>query len=127
MNLTAVVSELRSYSFEKEWFELKENWLQPVQLGEYVSAISNSAAMLGREYGYFVWGVSNEEGHELTGTSFDPDCEVNQEPLKHFLARQLEPSVDFDFFEGKVGGKRVVVLRVPGGLHSSDDSVYQSE
>ncbi|WP_165047205.1 MULTISPECIES: RNA-binding domain-containing protein [unclassified Adlercreutzia] len=112
MDLAALVSELRSYSFEKEWFEFKENWLQPAQLGEYVSAISNSAAMLGRKHGYFVWGVSDEEGHELVGTSFDPDCEVNQEPLKHFLARQLEPSADFDFFEGDVGGKRVVVLRI---------------
>lgn len=112
MDLTSVVSELRSYSFEKEWFEFKENWLQPVQLGEYVSAISNSAAMLGRRYGYFVWGVSDGEGHELVGTSFDPDCEVSQEPLKHFLARQLEPGVEFDFFEGEVGGKRVVVLRI---------------
>lgn len=112
MDLTAIVNELRAYSFEKEWFEFKENWLQPAQLGEYVSAISNSAAMLGRECGYFVWGISNEKDHELVGTGFDPDCEINQEPLKHYLARQLEPNIDFDFFEGLVNGKRVVVLRI---------------
>ena len=112
MDLTSLVNELRSFSFEKEWFEFKENWLQPAQLGEYISAISNSAAMLGRDHGYFVWGVSDDEGHELVGTDFDPDCEVSHEPLKHYLARQLEPSVDFDFFEGEVGGKRIVVLRI---------------
>lgn len=93
MDLTSLVNELRSFSFEKEWFEFKENWLQPAQLGEYISAISNSAAMLGRDYGYFVWGVSDDEGHEMVGTDFDPDCEVSHEPLKHYLARQLEPSV----------------------------------
>lgn len=54
MDLTSLVNELRSFSFEKEWFEFKENWLQPAQLGEYISAISNSAAMLGRDHGYFV-------------------------------------------------------------------------
>lgn len=112
MDLTSLVNELRSFSFEKEWFKFKENWLQPAQLGEYISAISNSAAMLGRDHGYFVWGVSDDEGHELVGTDFDPDCEVSHEPLKHYLARQLEPSVDFDFFEGEVGGKRIVVLRI---------------
>lgn len=112
MDLASLVNELRSFSFEKEWFEFKENWLQPAQLGEYISAISNSAAMLGRDYGYFIWGVSNGEGHELVGTDFDPDCEVNHEPLKHYLARQLEPSIDFDFLEGEVSGRRIVVLRI---------------
>ena len=112
MDLASLVNELRSFSFEKEWFEFKENWLQPVQLGEYISAISNSATMLGRDYGYFVWGVSDDEGHELVGTDFDPDCEINHEPLKHYLARQLESSVDFNFLEGEIGGKRVVVLRI---------------
>lgn len=112
MDLTSLVNELRSYSFEKEWFEFKENWLQPVQLGEYISAISNSAAVLGRDCGYFVWGVSDDGAHELVGTSFDPDCEFNHEPLKHFLARQLEPCIGFEFFEGVVNGKRVVVLRI---------------
>ena len=34
MDLTSLVNELRSFSFEKEWFEFKENWLQPAQLGE---------------------------------------------------------------------------------------------
>lgn len=29
MDLTLLVNELRSFSFEKEWFEFKENWLQP--------------------------------------------------------------------------------------------------
>lgn len=101
MDLTLLVNELRGFSFEKEWFEFKENWLQPVQLGEYVFAISNSAAMLGRDYGYFVWGVSDDEGHELVGIDFDPDCEINHEPLKHYLARQLESSVDFEFLEGE--------------------------
>ena len=112
MDLASLVNELRSYSFEKEWFEFKENWLQPVQLGEYISAISNSAAALGRDCGYFVWGVSDDGAHELVGTSFDPDCEFNHEPLKHFLARQLEPCIGFEFFEGVVNGKRVVVLRI---------------
>lgn len=112
MDTFALVNELRSYGFEKEWFEFKENWLQPIQLGEYVSAISNSAALLGRDYGYFVWGVNDAATHELVGTSFDPDCEINHEPLKHFLARQLEPGIDFEFHECDINDKHIVVLRI---------------
>lgn len=36
MDLASLVNELRGFSFEKEWFEFKENWMQPAQLGEYI-------------------------------------------------------------------------------------------
>lgn len=35
------------------------------------------------------------------------------EPLKHFLARQIYPDIDFKFEEIKLEGKRVVVLCIP--------------
>nr|MBP3281084.1 putative DNA binding domain-containing protein [Treponema sp.] len=107
-----LVQELRAYENEMEWLEFKENWFEPSQLGEYVSAISNSAAMEGRACGYFVWGV-HDKTHEITGTSFNPDRDVKNEPLKHFLARQLSPDLNFSFSEVDFDGKKVVVLAVP--------------
>ena len=44
MSLTDKIIELCSYDDEQEWFEFKENWFQPEELGEYVSALSNTAA-----------------------------------------------------------------------------------
>jgi len=38
--LTNKINELRGYRAEREWFEFKENWFEPTQLGEYISAIS---------------------------------------------------------------------------------------
>jgi len=38
------------YEKEKEWFEFKENWFVPDELGEYISALSNSAAIEGRKF-----------------------------------------------------------------------------
>lgn len=35
-----IVDELLSYSNEKEWFEFKENWFVPDELGEYIGAIA---------------------------------------------------------------------------------------
>lgn len=107
-----LVKELCAYESEREWFEFKENWFEQFQLGEYISAISNSAAIEGRSFGYFVWGVNNET-HDITGTSFNPNMNVKKEPLKHFLARQLSPDLNFTFEETVLSGKKIVVLKIP--------------
>lgn len=43
-----IVEELRKYDSEREWFEFKENWFKADELGEYISALSNSAAIAGK-------------------------------------------------------------------------------
>lgn len=50
MNIKELLSELLQFSKEREWFE-------PIALGEYVSALSNAAALVGKEFVYFVWGI----------------------------------------------------------------------
>ena len=110
--LIARINELRGYKTEREWFEFKANWYEPTQLGEYISALSNAAAYDGQKTGYFVWGINNET-HDVEGTNFDPNQDVKHEPLKHWLARQLSPDIDFRFDEGEIEGKRVVALIIP--------------
>lgn len=107
-----LIKELCEYNTEKEWFEFKVNWFEPVELGEYISAISNSVAIVGRKEGFFVWGI-NDKTHEVEGTVFDPDCDVQNEPLKHFLARQLSPDTNIEFYEVLIDEKRVVLLIIP--------------
>ena len=110
--LISKVNELRSYKTEREWFEFKENWFEAKELGEYISAMSNSAAYEGRDYAYFIWGI-HDATHDVIGTRFDPDQDVKGEPLKHYLARQIYPDIDIRFSEIKIEGKRVVVLIIP--------------
>jgi len=40
-------------------------------IGEYISALANSAALLGKQSAYVVWGVADED-HKLLGTNFKP-------------------------------------------------------
>lgn len=68
--------------------------------------------MEGRSCGSFVWGV-NDATHEIVGTSFDQNRDVKNEPLKHFLARQLAPDINFLFAEDYIEGKKVVILKIP--------------
>ncbi|MEW4412461.1 RNA-binding domain-containing protein [Clostridium sp. AN503] len=111
-DLKALIQDLRSYTLEEEWFEFKENWYEPSGIGEYISSMSNVAAMIGKEYAYLVWGINNET-HELTGTTFDYHRDVKNEPLEHFLARQIFPDINFQFHELTVEEKRVVILSIP--------------
>lgn len=110
--MCVAVLELISYPTEREWFEFKENWYEAKGIGEYISSLSNAAALFGEKYGYLVWGV-NDKTHEIVGTNFDYTVDVKNEPLQHYLARQLFPDNNFCFEEVKVDGKRLVIMQVP--------------
>ena len=112
MSLIEKINELRAYNEEQEWFEFKENWFEPDTLGEYVSALSNAAAFHHKEKGYFIWGV-NDESHEIVGTTFNQYRDYNKEPYQNYLARNLSPSVNFEFEEIEIDNNRVVVLVIP--------------
>lgn len=111
-NLISIVEDLISHDSEEEWFEFKENWYEPAELGQYISAMSNAAVMRGQDFAYFVWGVRDDD-HHVVGTCFKFQVDVKGEPLQHFLARQLTPDVGFSFEEIILENKRVVVLIIP--------------
>ena len=69
--LIGLVHELRKLSHETEWVEFKQNRAEPDEIGEYISALANSAALLGKVNAYLVWGVDNES-HDIIGTTFKP-------------------------------------------------------
>lgn len=111
-NLEKLINELCSYPYEKEWFEFKENWFEADELGKYISALANAAAYEGQDYGYLIWGVNNDT-HKIVGTSFNPDIDYKNEPLKHFLSRQLKPENNFAFECYQDGRNNVIVLKIP--------------
>ena len=112
MNIENIIAELRAMPEEKEWFEFKENWFQPEALGEYVSALSNAAAVHHKKYAYFIWGI-DDVTHEITGTTFNQYSDHHKESYQNYLARNLSPSINFKFEEADIDGKRVVVLIIP--------------
>ena len=111
-NVSDVLSYCLSHGDEAEWFDFKENWCDWHGIGEYISALSNAAVMVGEPYGYLIWGI-NDETHELTNTTINYNKDYNHEPAQHFLSRKTNPSIFFQFEEDIIDGKRVVVLRIP--------------
>ena len=69
--LDDLLTALAAMPQETEWVEFKHNRAEPEDIGEYLSALSNSAALLDEEDGYIAWGVADET-HAIVGTKFKP-------------------------------------------------------
>ena len=111
--LQSLVKELSKYPEETEWIEFKCNYNEPQMIGEYISALSNSAALSGKPKGYVVWGINNES-HAVEGTVFQyRKSKKGNEELESWLAHMLTPCIDFRFFEIPMDGVNVVVLEIP--------------
>ena len=110
--LLGLVSELRKLPKETEWVELKRNNDNPEEVGEYISALANSAALCGKAAGYLVWGV-DDDTHDIVGTTVNPAQErKGNEELESWLLRLLAPRIAFSFFEVPTEQGRVVLLEV---------------
>jgi predicted HTH transcriptional regulator len=55
-DLSALLDRLRAEPRESEWLEFKANRYDAQAIGEYLSALANSACLLGKPRGYLVFG-----------------------------------------------------------------------
>ena len=111
-DLRGILNELRKLPRETEWMEFKHNNAEPDEIGEYLSALANSAALTGKVCAWLVWGVSNEN-HEILGTSFNPVLtRVGNEELESWLLRQLSPKINFRFHSLQIESKPIVLLEI---------------
>lgn len=116
--LQTLVSQLTSLSKETEWVEFKENNDNPHEIGEYISALSNSAALHGKQAAYIVWGVKSTK-HEIVGTTFKPRHQkIGNEELENWLTVKLVPRVHFTIHEFSYDEKPIVLFEVSPALHT---------
>jgi ATP-dependent DNA helicase RecG len=116
--LEKLVTSLRSLKGEIEWVEFKLNHEDHEKIGEYISALSNSAALHSRTRGYIIWGI-DDVNHLVVGTKFqprkkkvgNPEKNVNQE-LESWLLKHLSPGIEVCIHEGIIDNKSVVVFEI---------------
>lgn len=108
-----LVTELRKLPVETPWLEFKHNIADPQDIGEYLSALSNAAALEGKANAYLLWGIENGS-HEVLGTSFRPGtAKQGNEDLENWLVRLLSPRLHFRFHSFEYDGKPLVILEIP--------------
>jgi ATP-dependent DNA helicase RecG len=117
----AKLDELRGLPTETEWVEFKQNDRgDPMyeEIGEYLSAIANSCAILRRDRGYIAWGVENGT-HALVGTDFRPRRAKyrNAQELENWLTYNLSPQTPFGIHEQDLGRQHFVIFEVGTATH----------
>jgi len=111
--LQNLINKLIKLPNETEWVEFKCNYHEPQVIGEYISALSNSATLCGKQKAYLIWGINNET-HEITGTNFNyRKAKKGNEELENWLSHMLSPRLDFKFSEITFDSNLVLVLEVP--------------
>jgi predicted HTH transcriptional regulator len=111
--LRGLVRELCKLPRETEWVEFKHNKAEPEDIGEYISALANAAALNGKAHGYMVWGVQDGT-HDIVGTTFDPaEAKKGNQELESWLLQLLNPKLHFRFYPVVMEqGEAVVVLEI---------------
>ena len=98
--LEQLVQQLVSEPNEQEWLEFKENFHNPEEIGERISALSNGACLANKRYGYLIFGVTDAK-QAIVGTTFDPKTKKakGNEDLEFWLVSRLNPRIDFKIEE----------------------------
>lgn len=110
--LRSLVHELAALPTETGWLEHKHNNADPQEIGEYISALANSAALDGKAKAYLLWGV-DDATHAVIGTTFDPSTKrVGGEELESWLLRQLAPKIEFRFHRVVIDELALVLLEI---------------
>jgi len=98
-----LLRKLISTPKENEWIEFKENNTKPEEIGKRISALSNSALLEEQEFGYLVFGISDQR--KIVGTKvFLKSLKKGNEEIEHWIIQRLSPKLDLkfvDFFEGE--------------------------
>lgn len=97
--LVQLLEECAALPRETEWLEFKQNFHSPNEIGERISALSNSACIHNKPYGYLIFGI--EDGsHKIIGTTFKAkQYKKGNEDLELWLCNRLNPRIDYRTYE----------------------------
>jgi ATP-dependent DNA helicase RecG len=111
--LTALLDRLRAEPRETEWLEFKASRYDPQTLGEYLSALSNSACLNGKTKGYLAFGIEDKT-HNVIGTTFSPETEKGKgnQDLLLWLSLGLRPNVGFEAYPFIYHGRPVALFDI---------------
>lgn len=112
-DLKKLLEDLVQQPQEAEWLEFKHNFHTTEEIGERISALSNSASILKKEFGYLVFGI--EDGtHNIIGTTFKAKSHTKgKEELEMWLIMRLKPRIDFQIYEFDYNDKHISLFIIP--------------
>lgn len=127
MDLKKLLEELVQQPQESEWIEFKHNFHSPEEIGERISALSNSACILNKEFGYLVFGIENNT-HKILGTTFKAKSQKakGNEELEIWLVTRLNPRIDFQIYEFDYDNKHISLFVIPAAKTQPVEFLHQA-
>lgn len=117
VQLHYLLQELLSRPKEDEWVEFKQNNDDPQQIGEYISALANSATLHNKPKGYMVWGIEDQTLN-IVGTTFKPFALRHKgQEFESWVLQKLNPKINFKFYEFDYQGLPIVILEIDPAEH----------
>lgn len=112
-----LIRHLVSLPRETPWLEFKHNRVVEDEIGEYISALGNSAACEDKDKAYLIYGV-HDTTHEIVGTSFNPySHKIGNEELENWLHKLLSNNANFEFSMHEIDGKNVVIFTIQKAVY----------
>jgi len=98
---------------ELEWLEFKHNNSNPEEIGQYISALANSATLHGQRTAYLIWGIEDAT-FRILGTDFNPrTTKKGGQELESWLTHGLMPQVGFKMHQWRHEGTPLVLCEIP--------------
>ena len=107
-----VIKQCKDRLHELPCVEFKVDNCNPQEIGEYISALSNTAALFSQASAYLIWGIEDTT-HKIVGTDFNPEtCKVGNQGIDLWISTQLDPQVQFYFHRTQMEGKTLILLEI---------------
>ncbi len=110
--LKKLIANLIILPFETEWVEFKENVFNPDDIGEYISALANSACLHDKNEAFLVFGIEDKT-HKIKGTKVNlKNKKVGNEELENWFARHLNPRVDYEILNLEFDNLPISMIKI---------------
>jgi len=114
-DLQSKLASMMALPAETEWIEFKEarNDYHFDELGQYFSALSNEANLMGQPAGWLIFGVTNRPPRQICGTKYR-SSKQGLEKLKVQISQHTNHQITFiDIHELKKPEGRVLLFQIP--------------
>ncbi|MDD2464130.1 MAG: putative DNA binding domain-containing protein [Desulfobulbus sp.] len=98
---------------EEATVEFKSNLNLADDIGEYLSAMANTAVLERHERAWLIWGI-DDATHAVKGTTFNPFTSKGEgkQALIMWLTQKIKPRPDFQFHELNHPDGKVIMLEI---------------
>ena len=109
-----LLSLLKNNESENVEYKEAKNNFDFNELGRYFSALSNGANLIGKQYAWLIFGVS-DKSHDFVNTNYRRNSNLNG--LKKELTQSTNDNLTFlDIYELEIDDNRVIMFKIPAAI-----------